>query len=131
LANGSGTLTQTYTFDSFGNVTATNGSVMNPFQYTARESDAQTAMYYYRARYYDSSTGRFLTEDPLRYDPTSFYSYVGGNPVIWADPLGLYQCAKGASCNFQPDLNDALLKFEKCTGNEITVTCGNNGHPPN
>jgi RHS repeat-associated protein len=132
LTNSSGAAAQTYTYDSFGKVTGSSGSLTNPFQYTGREMDPETGLYYYRARYYDSITGRFLTEDPLRYDPTSFYSYVGGNPVIWADPLGLYQCskAKGVTCNLQPDLNDALLKFEKCTGHDITVTCGNNGHPP-
>jgi RHS repeat-associated protein len=130
LANGAGALAQTYGYDSFGKQTSSSGSLTNPFQYTSRESDAETGLYYYRARYYDPSLGRFLTEDPLRYDPTSFYSYVGGNPIVWADPSGLYKCATGASCDFQPDFNKALIDFEKCAGHEITVTCGDNGHPP-
>jgi RHS repeat-associated protein len=36
---------------------------MNAFQYTGRESDAETGLYYSRARYYDPNTGRFLSED--------------------------------------------------------------------
>src|SRR5439155_8590920 len=65
MANGSGSLAQTYAFDSFGRQTASSGSLTNPFQYTGRESDPETGLYYYRARYYDPVAGRFLSEDPL------------------------------------------------------------------
>jgi hypothetical protein len=41
-----------YTYDSFGNLTASTGSLVNPFRDTARESDTETSLYYYRARYY-------------------------------------------------------------------------------
>ena len=59
LSSAAGSLAQTYTFDSFGKQAASTGSLVNPFQYTGRESDTETGLYYYRARYYDSSTGRF------------------------------------------------------------------------
>jgi uncharacterized protein RhaS with RHS repeats len=65
LSGGAGSLAQTYTFDSFGKQTASSGSLTNPFQYAARESDSETGLYFYRARYYDPSSGRFLSEDPL------------------------------------------------------------------
>jgi uncharacterized protein RhaS with RHS repeats len=44
-----------------------------------------------RARYYDSSTGRFLSEDPLRFmaGGADFYRYVNNNPVNFTDPRGL------------------------------------------
>jgi hypothetical protein len=46
---------------------------------------------YYRARYYDVSVGRFLSEDPSGFDDgTNFYSYTGNNPVNFEDPSGLY-----------------------------------------
>ena len=51
LSNTSGALAQTYTFDSFGKQTGSSGSLTNWFQYTARESDPETSLYYYRARY--------------------------------------------------------------------------------
>jgi len=57
LSNGAGALAQTCTFDSFGKQTASSGSLTNPFQYTARELDPETGLYYYRARYYDSGRG--------------------------------------------------------------------------
>ena len=39
---------------------------------------------------YDSVGGRFLGRDPIGYfDSNNVYSYVGGNPARWRDPLGL------------------------------------------
>jgi RHS repeat-associated protein len=58
----------------------------------ARESDAETGLYYYRARYYDQNAGRFLSEDPIRFDGdgANFYRYVSNSPVDWIDPAGLF-----------------------------------------
>jgi hypothetical protein len=50
LSNSAGALAQTYAYDSFGKQTSSSGSLTNPFQYTARESDTETGLYYYRAR---------------------------------------------------------------------------------
>ncbi len=45
---------------------------------------------YYRARYYDPATGRFLIEDPIAFGSgIEFYNYAKGNPVRWIDPTGL------------------------------------------
>jgi YD repeat-containing protein len=48
LSNGTGTLSGTYIYDSFGNLTASTGTVTNPFRYTGREFDQETGIYYYR-----------------------------------------------------------------------------------
>jgi len=94
LANPTGSLTQTYTFDSFGNQTSSFGSLTNPFRYTAREFDAETNLYYYRARYVNESVGRFLSEDPARfYAGVNFYAYVRNEPIDFVDPYGL-ECAQ-------------------------------------
>ena len=90
LSNAAGVLVQTYSNDSFGNTTAATGSLTNPFRFTAREFDSETNIVYYRARYFDSITGRFITEDPLRFRAAAnFYPYVGNDPVDLYDPLGL------------------------------------------
>ncbi|HXJ03745.1 MAG TPA: RHS repeat-associated core domain-containing protein [Candidatus Acidoferrum sp.] len=48
---------------------------------------------YYRARYYDQAGGRFMSEDPLKFDGgIDFYAYVSNNPVVSTDPLGLAGC---------------------------------------
>jgi len=102
LSNSSGTPANTYAYDSFGNLTASTGTLSNYFQYTGREFDAEIGLYYYRARYYDSTIGRFLSEDPLRFkagamileDPfhfkpgTNFYNYAFNSPLQWRDPDG-------------------------------------------
>src|SRR6266581_2349508 len=45
---------------------------------------------YYRARYYDSSAGRFVSEDSVRFDANdaNFYRYVKNGPADFADPSG-------------------------------------------
>ena len=90
LTNASGSIVQTYAYDSFGNMTAT-GSVSQLFTYTGREYDSETGMYFYRARYYDPKVGRFVTKDPIGFDGGDYnlYNYVGANPVSWVDPWGL------------------------------------------
>jgi len=90
LSNSAGALANTYGYDSFGNATSSTGTVVNPFRYTGREFDSDTGLYYYRARYYDPQTGRFLSEDPVGFEAgANFYAYVLGNPVNWTDPAGL------------------------------------------
>jgi RHS repeat-associated protein len=81
LSNVAASLAQTYGYDSFGRQTSSSGSLVNPFQYTARESDTETGLYYYRARYYAPGSGRFLSEDPIRFNAKqiNFYS-------AWASP---------------------------------------------
>ena len=63
--------------------TASTGSLVNSFQYTGRESDPETGLYYYRARYYDPNAGRFLSEDPLGFEAgINKYVYVENRPII-------------------------------------------------
>jgi len=69
---------------------------VNPFRYTARESDTETGLYYYRARYYDPNAGRFLNGDPLGFAAeTNFYRYAGNDVTNLMDPLGLQRYPSG------------------------------------
>jgi RHS repeat-associated protein len=60
------------------------------FGYTGREQDGETGLDYYRARYYDASNGRFISEDPIGFEAedTNFYRYVGNNSVNLTDSSG-------------------------------------------
>ena len=90
LSNAAGALANTYTFDSFGRLTNSTGSLVNPFRFTAREFDTETNLQFSRARYYDPQTGRFIGEDPLRFGISpNFYSYLDNDPTSWLDPSGL------------------------------------------
>ncbi|HID76205.1 MAG TPA: hypothetical protein EYP56_09445, partial [Planctomycetaceae bacterium] len=58
--------------------------------FTGREYDAETALYYYRARYYNAAIVRFLSEDPIGFgagDP-NLYRYVANSPTTFTDPSG-------------------------------------------
>lgn len=91
LSTSSGANAATYTYDSFGNLTASTGSLTNSFRYTAREFDIETNIYFYRARYYDQNAGRFISEDSARFsgDGPNFYAYAQNRPTVLVDPRGL------------------------------------------
>ena len=88
LYNGDGTAVSTYTYDAFGNQLSENENDTNPFRYCGEYFDSETNNIYLRNRYYDTSTGRFITEDPIK-DGLNWYVYCGNNPVNSVDPNGL------------------------------------------
>ena len=59
------------------------------FAFTGKGFDGDTGLYYYNARWYDSETGRFMSEDPVR-DPNNpnLYSMGRNNPLRFTDPTG-------------------------------------------
>jgi len=103
VTNASGVVTLTRRYDSWGNLEA--GATEPGYAFTARDWDPEVDLYYFRARYMDARTGRFLSEDPIGWDAdTNFYRYVWSNPVNFADPDGLlgfpgnYPAAKTPIC---------------------------------
>lgn len=61
-------------------------------------------LYFMRARFYEPSTGRFLSKDPIEgtlQQPTSLYryNYANGNPIMYADPDGEFVVALGYALN--------------------------------
>ena len=98
LSNSSATTTATYAYSPYGD-TAKTGSDSTPLDYTGRENDGATGLYYYRARYYSPALGRFISEDPigLRGSGTNFYAYARGAPTTLRDPTGMVSAGDEAS----------------------------------
>ncbi|NJM09734.1 MAG: hypothetical protein HC883_02220 [Bdellovibrionaceae bacterium] len=105
ILSGSGELIQTFDYSAYGtikSVMSSDGSditasplIKTSFAFTGREFDEESKLYYYRSRYYDSSTGRFLQQDA---DPGKMltpstvvnrYTYAGNSPANRIDPRGL------------------------------------------
>jgi len=108
LSDANGTTVEVYEYDVYGQVAASDPNHPNPFLFTGRRFDTETGLYYYRARYYNASIGRFLQTDPIGYgDGMNMYAYCGNNATNCTDPSGL------ASFGFLDleDENDTTLTF--------------------
>jgi RHS repeat-associated protein len=73
ISDEGGNIAQNYTYDSFGIAKVFDAANMevdpslvikNPYTYTSRESDLESGLYFMRARYFDPTGGRFISEDP-------------------------------------------------------------------
>jgi len=92
LRDGSGAAVATYTYDPYGTLTASTGSVTTPFGYAGQYTDAETGLQYLRARYYDPATAQFIARDQLVNITGQPYAYATDDPVNANDPSGLLSC---------------------------------------
>lgn len=92
LADTSGAVQTSYTYEPFGGTTQSGGANTNSYKYTGREDDG-TGLYYYRARYYSPRLQRFVSEDPIGFAgrDANVYAYVRNMPQTFTDPLGLFE----------------------------------------
>jgi RHS repeat-associated protein len=73
LSGGATVVRDHLTYDAFGKINGQSDAAYAPTSsYTGRQYDADSGLYYYRARWYDAATGGFLGEDPL--------SFAAGDP---------------------------------------------------
>ncbi len=90
LTDSAGVTAKSYAYDAYGNILESPGTLEQPYTYTGREFDSESGLYYYRARSYDSTAGRFLEKDPIGLSGgINLYTYVKDNPVNLTDPDGL------------------------------------------
>jgi RHS repeat-associated protein len=106
VSNAAGALVERYTYEVYGAVSifAANGSALvesavgNPYLFNSRRFDPESGNYYYRARHYSPSLGRFLQMDPAGLsDGTNLYRYVKNQPELLNDPSGMFAVKAGMS----------------------------------
>jgi len=93
LTDTTGTVTDTYDYDAFGNLIHSTGTTPNNYLFAGEQFDPDLNLYYNRARYLNVSTGRFWsmdTEEGDEQSPRSLHKYVfaGADPVNLVDPSG-------------------------------------------
>jgi RHS repeat-associated protein len=133
LTDGAGSAVSSYVYDSFGRQASPEGGVANAFRYTAREFDAATGLYYSRARYYDSGSGRFLSEDPLTAGGIHSYLYSDNRPTTLWDPSGLQSQVPLEASNYPYDVLygtiERIRRFLPEDPDCLRFLCTNHGVP--
>jgi RHS repeat-associated protein len=115
VTNASGAVMQVNSYDEYGIPAATN---LGRFQYTGQAWLPELGMYYYKARIYSPTLGRFMQTDPIGYGAgMNMYNYVGSDPVNFSDPLGLRSA----------EIKTYALPVE---GSDIVVTGQRKPEPP-
>lgn len=93
-----GTIAARYEYDAFGALLRASGPMafLNPFLFSTKYYDWETSLYYFGHRYYNASTGRWLSRDPLGIEGgANPYAFVGNSPSSFVDPLGLRPLTAG------------------------------------
>ena len=89
LTDDNQTVLARYEYDVFGAIRNETGTSDNTRKFTGKEFDADSNLYYYRARYYDPYIGRFTQRDPVG-QGVNWYAYTANNPLKYTDPTGMW-----------------------------------------
>jgi RHS repeat-associated protein len=114
LTDGAGLVFERYLYDAFGQDYVFDGawggradsSVGNPWRFTGQEWMADLALHNFKARFYHHDLGRFLQQDPLRFDAgdLNLYRYAGNNTLNRVDPNGLAAKRNPSAIKWDPSI---------------------------
>jgi RHS repeat-associated protein len=104
LSDNTGSITDSYDYESFGTILNQTGSTSNNYLFTGEQYDSGLDNYYLRARYYDQNVGRFTQMDTWmgnNQDPVTLhkYLYANANPVTYVDPTGNFSLVSFEAAN--------------------------------
>jgi len=115
VTDSTGNKVEDITYNPFGKINSDSGSVKVSHLYTGQELDAETGLYNYNARLYDSESGRFVTPDTIVPDPANpqslnRYSYALNNPIRLFDPTGNYTEYRDDEGNWHAELDEVTVR---------------------
>ncbi len=133
MTGSTGSVTDTRSTDAFGNTftPGSSGTTPTPFGFAGQhgyQSDPDSALMKVGHRYYDSSTGRFLSRDPIQAG-YNWYAYCENDPVNAVDPEGLDGNGNGIVYNKDNKVHYALIQLEKGADYRLTPTPPNTTFP--
>ncbi len=109
LTDMTGAVVNSYAYEPFCQILAEQETVPQPFKFVGKYGVMAdpNGLYYMRARYYDPSVGRFISEDPLGFGggDVNLYVYVGNNSMNFIDPFGLFKLS------FEEGVDPKVKKF--------------------
>jgi len=134
LTDSNGNVTATYDYDAFGNLISRTGYTPNAYFYCGEQYDSDLGLYYNRARYLNTDSGRFWTRDlweEWSYDPPTFngYAYVRGDPANRIDPSGLSDAnlpSQQMATGIQGTMARSVLRYTTRAGKQVAkvIACG-------
>lgn len=117
VLDNTGAVVAHYEYDAFGDTFVASGTyaATNEYRFSTKPLDATSGLYYYGFRYYNPSTARWPSRDPIRErGGLNLYAYVANSPLSYIDPLGLMLESRDGSYVVDTD-----------TGSEYNLTDSN------
>ena len=98
------TVAAQYRYKPFGSLERNDQTVQNALRFQGRPFDAETNLYYFRARYYDPQLARFISEDPAgKAGGINAYTYAANDPINNGDPTGMMAASSHGVCSITLD----------------------------
>jgi RHS repeat-associated protein len=108
-------------YSAYGEELANDDPTIEPrFGYTGRDRDTESDLQYNRARYYDATLGRWISQDPIGFEAgdANLYRYVGNGPTNASDPYGLWEVTRsgGRKATAVAEAGDTIRELARDIG---------------